>query len=106
LASETSAAFPIGPDHQPPAHAGGDSIPAKRSHPRLWFFLTLIAVLAGIGVFFLSRRKPGLSESSATRNGGSVTITTANGKSGSIGVYLDSIGTVTPVYTASITAQA
>ena len=37
--------------------------------------------------------------------GGTVTITTATATQGDIGVYLDSIGTVTPVYTASITSQ-
>jgi multidrug efflux system membrane fusion protein len=34
-----------------------------------------------------------------------ITITTATAKTGDIGVYLDEIGTVTPVYTDSITAQ-
>jgi multidrug efflux system membrane fusion protein len=37
--------------------------------------------------------------------GGPVTLTTATATKGSIGVYLDAIGTVTPVYTASITSQ-
>ena len=36
---------------------------------------------------------------------GPVPVTTATAKSGPIGVYLNAIGTVTPVYTASITAQ-
>jgi len=36
---------------------------------------------------------------------GPVPVTTATARSGSIGVYLDAIGTVTPVYTASISAQ-
>jgi multidrug efflux system membrane fusion protein len=34
-----------------------------------------------------------------------ITITIATASKGDIGVYLDSIGTVTPVYTASITAE-
>ena len=34
-----------------------------------------------------------------------ITVTTATAKKGDIGVYLDAIGTVTPVYTASITSQ-
>ena len=34
-----------------------------------------------------------------------ITITTAPAKKGNIGVYLDAIGTVTPVYTASIFSQ-
>jgi multidrug efflux system membrane fusion protein len=37
--------------------------------------------------------------------GGPVTLTVATAKKGNIGVYLDAIGTVTPVYTASITSQ-
>jgi membrane fusion protein, multidrug efflux system len=37
---------------------------------------------------------------------GPVSITAATAKKGNIGVYLDAIGTVTPVYTASITSQA
>jgi multidrug efflux system membrane fusion protein len=34
-----------------------------------------------------------------------ITVTSATAQKGSIGVYLDAIGTVTPVYTASITSQ-
>jgi len=34
-----------------------------------------------------------------------ITVTTATAKKGDIGVYLDEIGTVTPVYTDSITSQ-
>lgn len=37
--------------------------------------------------------------------GGPVTLTSATAQKGDIGVYLDAIGTVTPVYTASITSQ-
>jgi multidrug efflux system membrane fusion protein len=37
--------------------------------------------------------------------GGPVSLTTATAKQGNLGVYLDAIGTVTPVYTASITSQ-
>ena len=36
---------------------------------------------------------------------GPVPVTTATAKLGSIDVYLEAIGTVTPVYTDSITAQ-
>jgi len=37
--------------------------------------------------------------------GGPVTITTATAQKGNIGVYLDAIGTVTPIYTDSITSE-
>ncbi len=39
------------------------------------------------------------------RSGGVVPVTTAAARKGEIGVYVDAIGTVTPVYTASITSQ-
>lgn len=38
--------------------------------------------------------------------GGTVTLTVATAQKGSIGVYIDAIGTVTPVYTSTVTAQA
>jgi membrane fusion protein, multidrug efflux system len=37
--------------------------------------------------------------------GGTVTVTSATARQGDIGVYVDAIGTVTPVYTSSITSQ-
>lgn len=37
--------------------------------------------------------------------GGAVSVTSATAKQGNIGVYIDAIGTVTPVYTSSITSQ-
>jgi multidrug efflux system membrane fusion protein len=37
--------------------------------------------------------------------GGTVTLTTSTAKQGNIGVYLDAIGTVTPVYTTTIISQ-
>lgn len=37
--------------------------------------------------------------------GGAVAITSATAQKGSIGVYVDAIGTVTPVYTSNITSQ-
>ncbi len=37
--------------------------------------------------------------------GGVVPVTTATAQKGNIGVYVDAIGTVTPVYTSSITSQ-
>ena len=36
---------------------------------------------------------------------GTATVTTATAQKGDIGVYVDAIGTITPVYTASITSQ-
>ncbi len=45
------------------------------------------------------------ADGGAAQARGPVTLTTATATKGDIGVYLEGIGTVTPVYTASITSQ-
>jgi len=57
--------------------------------------------LAGVAS---SRRQP-KRRSVAARSRRSVTLTTATAQKGNIGVYLDAIGTVTPIYTDSITSE-
>jgi multidrug efflux system membrane fusion protein len=62
----------------------------------------------GAGFFLVLRQHD--SPAAATRSGrgavgGPVTLTSSVAKKGDIGNYLDSIGTVTPVYTSSITSQ-
>jgi multidrug efflux system membrane fusion protein len=47
----------------------------------------------------------GRKEEAKARPVAQITITTAEAQKGNIGVYLDAIGTVTPVYTASIFSQ-
>lgn len=55
----------------------------------------------------LHKRNEAASAAKSPRGagGGPVTINTATAAKGDIGVYIDAIGTVTPVYTASITSQ-
>jgi membrane fusion protein, multidrug efflux system len=68
----------------------------------------IIVLLVFAAGFYLVLRKRDASAAAAKSprgGGGPVSLVTANAKQGDIGVYLDSIGTVTPVYTASITSQ-
>jgi multidrug efflux system membrane fusion protein len=68
----------------------------------------IIVLLVFAGGFYLVLRKRDASATAAKAprgGGGPVTLVTATAKQGDIGVYLDSIGTVTPVYTDSITSQ-
>lgn len=69
----------------------------------------IVLLLFGLVVFFVLRHGGQTSESSQVSGRhamtGPVPVTTATAKTGSIGVYLEAIGTVTPVYTDSITAQ-
>jgi multidrug efflux system membrane fusion protein len=67
-----------------------------------------ILIALAVAAYFVVQRHEGTrSRSQASRlvTPGAVTVTTAVAKRGKIGVYLEAIGTVTPVYTSSITAQ-
>jgi membrane fusion protein, multidrug efflux system len=94
----------IGPDHQiaapPPA-------PARRHkilHIVLWSLLLLALVIGGL-LIWRHHQNAEKAAAAANRPAPGITITSVTAKKGSIGVYLDSIGTVTPVYTASMTAE-
>jgi multidrug efflux system membrane fusion protein len=56
-------------------------------------------------VFILVLRHHEATKTKATPAPPKITVTTATAQKGNIGVYLDAIGTVTPVYTASISSQ-
>jgi len=78
-----------------------------REHWILWTVLVLLLLLGGI-VFAIIHHsaKAAAAKHAKAAVKPSVTVTVAAAKKGSIGIYLDAIGTVTPVYTASIVAQA
>jgi multidrug efflux system membrane fusion protein len=70
----------------------------------VWILLLFFFAL----VFFLVLHHHDAPKAATGRRGqlgGTVSITTATAKQGNIGVYVDAIGTVTPVYTASITSE-
>ncbi|MFZ0761449.1 MAG: efflux RND transporter periplasmic adaptor subunit [Candidatus Sulfotelmatobacter sp.] len=84
---------------QLPAHGSG-SHPQKVVRVILWILFLLVFALAL--VLILRHHEEAKKKPPATTK---INITTAIAKKGDIGVYLDSIGTVTPVYTDSITSQ-
>ncbi len=88
------------PQHSQPASV------SKHKGIRALVWIVILLVFGAI--FFLILRKGNSTPNPAAARrgfGGPVTTTTAVAKKGDIGFYLDSIGTVTPVYTASITSQ-
>jgi membrane fusion protein, multidrug efflux system len=93
---------PIGPDHQLPARS---SAHPRRKSVRIVVWLAILLIFAA-GFVLVLRHKNSVAAAPPRRGaGGTVTVTTAAAKSGDIGVYIDAIGTVTPVYTTSITSQ-
>jgi multidrug efflux system membrane fusion protein len=70
------------------------------------FIVWGIILLLFAGVFYwVIHHKEQAAQPSRRGQGGTATVVPATVKEGSIGVYQDAIGTVTPVYTATITAQ-
>jgi multidrug efflux system membrane fusion protein len=94
---------PIGPDHQLSA-----PVPWRRRYPfwwiAIWILVLLVLVVAGV-LIWRSHENAEKKAAAAHKAPPGISITTATAQKGNIGVYLDAIGTVTPVYTASITSQ-
>ena len=84
--------------HQLPAHEEEPQHHLGRTV--VWVVVLLLVVL---GIFLFWRHEKGKKKPAAPAP--KVNITTATAQKGNIGVYLDEIGTVTPVYTDSITSQ-
>lgn len=94
----------VPPDHLLPPSTSGS--PPKRRHRWVW----IVVLLLFAALFYVILRHGSGAPATAQSGGrhamfGPVPVTTATAKLGSIGVYLEAIGTVTPVYTDSITAQ-
>src|SRR6202050_3220775 len=88
----------VGPDHQ----LSGPAVqPPRPKSVRVVIWCGLILVLAL--VFLLIWHLMGAKKAAPAVK--KITVTSATATKGDIGVYLDAIGTVTPVYTASITSQ-
>ena len=96
---------PIPP--KPPTSAAETAPPPRRR--RQWLWVLLLLVFALILVFILRHHDDTTKSPTAGGGrrglGGPVTLTVTTAKKGDIGVYQDAIGTVTPVYTASIFNQ-
>jgi multidrug efflux system membrane fusion protein len=65
----------------------------------------VILLVFGVGFWLVLRHQEQTTAKAPRGGGGPVTVTTVTAQKGDIGVYLDAIGTVTPVYTSSITSQ-
>jgi len=87
------------PAHQLPAH--GSEAPSHSPLRLVIWIVLLLIVLVAIVLFWRHHEE----SKKPTPAPPKITITTVTATQGDIGVYLDEIGTVTPVYTNSITSQ-
>jgi membrane fusion protein, multidrug efflux system len=93
----------VSSDHQLPEQSV-----AERPRKRRWWVWILVLLLFAL-LFYVAWGRGGGAAAPATGGrrpiGGTVPVTVATAKQGSIGSYLEAIGTVTPVYTDTMTAQ-
>ncbi len=96
---------PLSASHSAPGHLPTDSA-KKRRHLWIW---VIILVLFALLFWWVWRQHSASTAAPAGRGhgaaAGAVPVTVATATKGNIGVYLSAIGTVTPIYTDSITAQ-
>jgi membrane fusion protein, multidrug efflux system len=92
---------PLGSEHELPTSSPSQHKGVKAA---VWIALLLIFAV-GFGMVLHQHEDTTKTSRSPRGAGGPVTLTAAAAQKGDIGDYLDSIGTVTPVYTASITSQ-
>src|ERR1700685_2891110 len=94
------------PDYQnPPVPATSAQPPPRHKVSRIiWGGLAIVVLLIAILLIYHHHEEAKKAAAAKVRPAG-ITITTVTAQKGDIGVYLDAIGTVTPVYTSAITAQ-
>jgi multidrug efflux system membrane fusion protein len=100
-AQQHPAAPHVGPDERFPA-------PQETRRSGVGRAIVWIALLAAFGLLFyfvLHHKEAAAPGGGRGAFGGPVTATVVTARKGDIGVYLDAIGTVTPVYTDSLTSQ-
>lgn len=93
-----------------PVVAADHQLPARRARGgkgvRVIVWIVLLLIFGSGFVLVLRQHDDTTKAAKSPRGGGGpVTVMTVAAAKGDIGLYLDSIGTVTPVYTASITSQ-
>jgi multidrug efflux system membrane fusion protein len=104
LQSDSSEQPFVSRDHQLSASSDPEHPRHKGLRAAVWI---AILIFFGVGFFLVLRHQSQVKQSSGRRGaaGGTVTLTSAAAQKGDIGVYVDAIGTVVPVYTSSITSQ-
>lgn len=82
----------------------GPASPAPRNRSK-WAWLLAAAVLIAAIVLYLRHSSAQQAKNNADPVARPVMVSTAVAKQGDIGVYLDALGTVTPVYTVTVTSR-
>src|SRR5579875_1796882 len=78
--------------------------PPPRRHWAVW--AAVLCMLLGAGYLLSQRSTGGQSKGGKKgKGGGAIPVSVAQVKRGNIGVYVNALGTVTPVYTATVASR-
>ncbi len=89
-------------------NASPELLVEKKSHAALWVTLIVVALLAVFLVYYFTKPKTGGDASAGGRGrgqNGPAAITVGKTTTGNINVYVDALGTVTPVATVTLYSQ-
>jgi len=101
----TSTAAPSTGSAAKPRPSAPEYVAKSRSHAWIWIVVILILGIGGLTYYRKQQAAEAAAKTKAALANRSVPITTATVTTGPIGIYINALGTVTPVYTATITSR-
>ncbi len=101
----TTTAAPSTGSAAKPRPAAPEYVAKSRSYAWIWVVLILILGIGGLVYYRKQQAADAAAKAKAALANRSVPITTATVTTGPIGIYINALGTVTPVYTATITTR-
>ncbi len=88
----------------PPTEPARAKKPGKKRHVWVWL-LVVVAAIAAIILFQRYRADEAAKKAKANMTPKAIPVVTAAATTGDIGVYVQALGTVTPVYTVTVTSR-
>jgi multidrug efflux system membrane fusion protein len=103
--STTTTAAPSTGSAAKPHPPAPEYIAKSRSHVWIWIVVILVLGIGGLVYYRKQQAAEAAAKAKAAAANRSVPITTATVTTGPIGIYINALGTVTSVYTATITTR-
>jgi len=103
----TDGEIPSEPPKKENEKAPAEETPKKPRHPgRKWFWLAvLVLVVLALLLVHHYKNKEAQAKKAAEAKPQGASITTGQAKTGDINIYVDALGTVTPIYTVTVYSQ-